>query len=68
MNLFLFLQQVLGEVYDVDSKMLERMDAFEEHPDFYTRMDADVYLAPDKPNFDFESVNNIFNLNKINYL
>ncbi|KAK0163387.1 hypothetical protein PV327_007072 [Microctonus hyperodae] len=47
--------QVLGEVYDVDSKMLERMDTFEEHPDFYTRMDADVYLAPDKPNFDFES-------------
>ncbi|XP_074114019.1 putative gamma-glutamylcyclotransferase CG2811 [Cotesia typhae] len=46
--------QVLGEVYDVDSKMLEKMDQLEEHPTFYTRMEDDVLLAPDKPDFNFD--------------
>ncbi|XP_034951424.1 putative gamma-glutamylcyclotransferase CG2811 [Chelonus insularis] len=45
---------VLGEVYDVDSKMLEKMDQLEEHPTFYTRIEDDVLLAPDKPNFEFD--------------
>lgn len=38
---------VLGEIYDVDSKMLKRLDELEEHPTFYERTEEEVLLAPE---------------------
>lgn len=38
---------VFGEVYDVDSKMLKRLDELEEHPTFYERTEEEVVLAPE---------------------
>lgn len=40
-------QFVLGEIYDVDSKMLKRLDELEEHPTFYERTEEEVLLAPE---------------------
>lgn len=40
-------QFVLGEIYDVDSKMLKRLDELEEHPTFYERTEEDVLFAPE---------------------
>ncbi|XP_032455346.1 putative gamma-glutamylcyclotransferase CG2811 isoform X2 [Nasonia vitripennis] len=39
--------QIVGEVYDVDSKMLTKLDELEEHPEFYVRTEEDVLLAPE---------------------
>nr|XP_033323382.1 putative gamma-glutamylcyclotransferase CG2811 isoform X1 [Megalopta genalis] len=39
---------VIGEVYDVDTKMLSKLDELEEHPGFYERAMADVILAPER--------------------
>ncbi|XP_018362593.1 PREDICTED: gamma-glutamylaminecyclotransferase B isoform X2 [Trachymyrmex cornetzi] len=36
---------VLGEIYDVDSSMLKRLDELEEHPRFYERTEETVLLA-----------------------
>lgn len=41
----IFFKQIFGEVYDVDSKMLAKLDSLEEHPDFYLRTEEDVLLA-----------------------
>lgn len=38
---------VLGEIYDVDSNMLKKLDELEEHPKFYERTEERVLLAPD---------------------
>lgn len=38
---------MFGEVYDVDSKMLKRLDELEEHPTFYERTEEEVVLAPE---------------------
>lgn len=38
---------VLGEIYDVDSKMLTRLDELEEHPTLYERTEEEVLLAPE---------------------
>lgn len=43
----LYKQFVLGEIYDVDSKMLKRLDELEEHPTFYERTEEEVLLAPE---------------------
>jgi len=51
--------QILGEVYDVDSKMLARLDELEEHPSFYVRTEEDVLLVPPanlKPDVNFEEI------------
>ncbi|CAL1679904.1 unnamed protein product [Lasius platythorax] len=50
---------VLGEIYDVDSKMLKRLDELEEHPTFYERTEEEVLLTPEatlKPGKTFEEV------------
>ncbi|XP_067211615.1 uncharacterized protein [Linepithema humile] len=50
---------VLGEIYDVDSKMLTRLDELEEHPTFYERTEEELLLAPEttlKPGKTFEEV------------
>ncbi|XP_076632139.1 putative gamma-glutamylcyclotransferase CG2811 isoform X2 [Colletes latitarsis] len=50
---------VLGEIYDVDTKMLNKLDELEEHPAFYQRSEADVFMAPEakiKSNDNFEEV------------
>ncbi|XP_015179801.1 PREDICTED: putative gamma-glutamylcyclotransferase CG2811 isoform X2 [Polistes dominula] len=38
---------VMGEIYDVDSKMLTKLDELEEHPNFYKRTEEDVLMAPE---------------------
>ncbi|KAL6434365.1 hypothetical protein ACFW04_006052 [Cataglyphis niger] len=38
---------VLGEVYDVDSKMLKKLDELEEHPTFYERFEEEILLVPE---------------------
>lgn len=50
---------MLGEIYDVDSDMLKKLDELEEHPKFYERTEEKVLLAPDtvlKPGKTFEEV------------
>ncbi|XP_011877196.1 PREDICTED: putative gamma-glutamylcyclotransferase CG2811 isoform X2 [Vollenhovia emeryi] len=50
---------VLGEIYDVNSDMLRRLDELEEHPKFYERTEEKVLLAPEaalKPGKTFEEV------------
>lgn len=37
----------LGEVYEVSDKMLERLDMFEQHPDWYERKLIPVYNVED---------------------
>jgi len=36
--------EISGEIYDVDKKMLEYLDDFENHPDFYVRQKTKVKL------------------------
>lgn len=38
-------QFVQGELHEVDDEDLEKLDEFEGHPDFYTRMEIDVLMA-----------------------
>ncbi|KAI4504740.1 hypothetical protein M0802_000290 [Mischocyttarus mexicanus] len=50
---------VIGEIYDVDSKMLTKLDELEEHPNFYERTQEDVFMAPEsklKPNKTIQEV------------
>ncbi|XP_012543559.1 putative gamma-glutamylcyclotransferase CG2811 isoform X2 [Monomorium pharaonis] len=50
---------VFGEIYDVDSKMLTKLDELEEHPQFYERTEEKVLLAPEaalKPGKNFKEV------------
>lgn len=50
---------VIGELYDVDSKMLTKLDELEEHPNFYERSEEDVLLAAEsklKSSKNFEEV------------
>ncbi|XP_011701649.1 PREDICTED: putative gamma-glutamylcyclotransferase CG2811 isoform X2 [Wasmannia auropunctata] len=54
-----FGNYVFGEIYDVDSDMLKRLDQLEEHPQFYERTEEKVLLAPEaalKPGKTFEEV------------
>ncbi|XP_014212003.1 putative gamma-glutamylcyclotransferase CG2811 isoform X2 [Copidosoma floridanum] len=51
--------QIIGEVYDVDSKMLKSLDELEEHPNFYVRTEEDVLLASEnglKKGANFEDI------------
>lgn len=53
---------MLGEIYDMDSKMLKKLDELEEHPTFYERFEEEILLAPEtalKSGKTFEEV--IFN-------
>ncbi|VVC41994.1 Hypothetical protein CINCED_3A024265 [Cinara cedri] len=43
--------EISGEIYDVDAKMMEFLDDFENHPDFYNRQKIEVKL----PNGDIRS-------------
>ncbi|XP_043473920.1 putative gamma-glutamylcyclotransferase CG2811 isoform X2 [Leptopilina heterotoma] len=36
--------QIIGEVYDVDTEMLKKLDELEEHPDFYLRTEEHILL------------------------
>lgn len=50
---------MLGEIYDVDSDMLKKLDELEEHPKFYERTEEKILLAPEaalKPGKTFEEV------------
>ncbi|XP_014487478.1 PREDICTED: putative gamma-glutamylcyclotransferase CG2811 isoform X2 [Dinoponera quadriceps] len=50
---------VQGEIYDVDSAMLRRLDELEEHPTFYERTEEEVLLTPEarlRPGKTFEEV------------
>ncbi|KAG7189140.1 hypothetical protein KM043_008708 [Ampulex compressa] len=52
-------KHVIGEIYDVDSKMLKKLDELEEHPDFYERTEEDVLWATEaklKAKNNFEEV------------
>ncbi|XP_017893456.1 putative gamma-glutamylcyclotransferase CG2811 isoform X2 [Ceratina calcarata] len=42
-----FGHQVFGEVYDVDTMMLKKLDELEEHPAFYKRFEDSVHFAPE---------------------
>ena len=47
----LYLQQVKGEVYDVDDAMLQKLDDLEHHPDYYIRDKVQIqYLSDNKGN------------------
>lgn len=55
----LLKQHVQGEIYDVDSTMLKKLDELEEHPAFYERTEEEILLAPEaalKPGKSFEEV------------
>ncbi|KAF7992301.1 hypothetical protein HCN44_001626 [Aphidius gifuensis] len=47
---------VLGEVYDVDSKMLEKLDELEEHPKFYLRTEENIMMTKNESDVNFEQV------------
>lgn len=54
-----FKQHVFGEVYDVDTNMLTKLDELEEHPAFYERSREDVLWASEgkaKSSDNFEEV------------
>lgn len=40
----MIFQQVHGEIYDVDSKMLLKLDELEDHPRFYVRTEEKVAM------------------------
>ncbi|XP_011310621.1 putative gamma-glutamylcyclotransferase CG2811 isoform X2 [Fopius arisanus] len=48
--------QVLGEVYDVDSKMMDKLDELEEHPRFYLRTEEDIIMAKDSKDVNVEKI------------
>ncbi|XP_032691447.1 putative gamma-glutamylcyclotransferase CG2811 isoform X2 [Odontomachus brunneus] len=53
---------VQGEIYDVDSTMLKRLDELEEHPTFYERTEEEILLASEaalKPGESFEEVSEL---------
>ena len=53
---------MFGEIYDVDSNMLKRLDELEEHPQFYERTEETVLLASEvafKSEKTFEEVMNL---------
>ncbi|XP_076240465.1 putative gamma-glutamylcyclotransferase CG2811 isoform X2 [Calliopsis andreniformis] len=53
---------VLGEIYDVDTKMLKKLDELEEHPTFYERSEENVLMASEtkiKGNDNFEEVGSL---------
>ncbi|CAL7950664.1 unnamed protein product [Xylocopa violacea] len=53
---------VFGEVYDVDTKMLNKLDELEEHPAFYKRSEEDILYAPEskaKSTDNFEEVSTL---------
>lgn len=41
---YTFLQNVVGEVYEVDDVMLSRLDVLEDHPSFYVREIDEIQL------------------------
>lgn len=43
-------QNVIGEVYEVDDKMLSRLDILEDHPTFYEREIDEIKLIEDNDN------------------
>ena len=45
---FLFLQNVEGEVYNVDDRMMNYLDEFEGHPHFYRRETVAVDMKTDQ--------------------
>ncbi|XP_025157240.1 putative gamma-glutamylcyclotransferase CG2811 isoform X2 [Harpegnathos saltator] len=53
---------VQGEIYDVDSTMLKKLDELEEHPAFYERTEEEILLAPEamlKPGRTFEEISEL---------
>ncbi|XP_063977204.1 putative gamma-glutamylcyclotransferase CG2811 isoform X2 [Diachasmimorpha longicaudata] len=48
--------QILGELYDVDSKMMDKLDELEEHPSFYVRTEEDIIMARDKKDVNIEQI------------
>ncbi|XP_003737005.1 putative gamma-glutamylcyclotransferase CG2811 isoform X2 [Galendromus occidentalis] len=40
--------RIIGEVYDVDDKLLQFLDEFENHPNYYLRQQEDVEFELDK--------------------
>ncbi|XP_033318833.1 putative gamma-glutamylcyclotransferase CG2811 isoform X2 [Bombus bifarius] len=57
-----FGHHVFGEVYDVDTKMLKKLDELEEHPTFYERSEEDLLIAPEgktKSSDNFEEISTL---------
>ena len=42
LHLFLYFQRVTGELFEVDSVMLEKLDDLESHPHLYVRREIDI--------------------------
>ena len=42
LHLLLYFQQVTGELFEVDSVMLEKLDNLESHPHLYVRREIDI--------------------------
>ncbi|XP_015121544.1 putative gamma-glutamylcyclotransferase CG2811 [Diachasma alloeum] len=48
--------QILGELYHVDSKMMDKLDELEKHPSFYVRTEEDIIMARDKKDVNIEKI------------
>ncbi|XP_043513681.1 putative gamma-glutamylcyclotransferase CG2811 isoform X1 [Frieseomelitta varia] len=57
-----FGHHVFGEVYDVDTQMLKKLDELEEHPTFYERSEENVLIAPEakaKASTNFDTISTL---------
>ncbi|XP_051164418.1 putative gamma-glutamylcyclotransferase CG2811 isoform X2 [Leptopilina boulardi] len=56
--------QITGEIYDVDSEMLKKLDELEEHPNFYIRTEENILLNSQDQNIADTILNENTNLIK----
>jgi gamma-glutamylaminecyclotransferase len=50
MILLCMLQNIQGEVYEIDDKMLTNLDILEEYPKLYTRREEEIKVIQEQPN------------------
>ena len=63
----LLKQHVFGEVYDVDTQMLKKLDELEEHPTFYERSEENVLVAPEAKAKASDTFDTVFFSNNISF-
>lgn len=61
------MQLVFGEIYDVDTKMLKKLDELEEHPAFYERFQEDILWATEAKAKSATNFDEVINPPKIRY-